>query len=231
MIPTRTRTRAWAAAGFALGALAGIWNLERARLKAEPPASAAAPSTNVGASIRAGCEEEAGVTARAARVAEMSKEAESLFVANTGAHFRPPQNLPARFSGNAIEEALHRSILAAGVAAEILGTDCSEYPCVTTARTRSAADLQAIKDHFFDQPAYASDIKQLAPARTDDPREHRFGATVYQDTDPRLGELFAALTRRLGVAPLGPGSRRPGAPPLPTDTIGSDRAVATLNRP
>jgi len=229
---TGARTRAWVAAGFALGALAAVWTLGRGRSRpTTASASASASRASESAPIRPVCADDEEVAARAARVEQLSKEAESLFVANAHAHFRAPKDLPARFSGKAIEETLFRSILAAGVDAEVLGTDCSEYPCVTTARTRSAEDLQKIKDRFFEQPAYASDIKQLSRARSDDPREQRFGATVYQDTDPRIGELFAAFTRRLGVARLGPGSLRPDAPPLPPDTIGSERAVATLKQP
>jgi hypothetical protein len=227
---TSTRTRAWIVACFALGALASVWHLRGAGAKPEPASPVAAPSEAVDATIRPGCQDDGEVVARAARVEAMRKEAESLLVANEHARFRPPKDLPARFGGRAIEETLHRSIRAAGVDAEILGTDCSEYPCLTMARTRSAADLQKIKDEFFDQPAYGADIKQLTRARSADPREYRFGATVYQDTDPRLGELFAAFTRRIGVARLGPGSVRPDAPPLPPDTIGSERAVAAANR-
>ena len=225
-----TRTRVWVAAGFTLGALVGVWNMSRARSAAQPVALASTPSEGAPASTARGCRDDTEVAAHAARVDELSKEAESLFFDNAQAHFRPPKDLPARFGGKAIEETLHRSILAAGVDAQILGTDCSEYPCVTTARARSAEDLQKIKHHFFDQPAYGSDIKQLARARADDARDYRFGATIYQSTDPRGGELFAALTRRLGFARLGPGSGNPGAAPRSLDTIGSDGAVATLNQ-
>jgi len=222
---TPMRTRAFVAAGFALGALVALWNGGRARSKPEPVSMASAAPEAPGDSIP-GCKDDAEVVARAARVHEMKKEAESLFLANAQAHFRPPKDLPTRFDSRAIEETLHRSILAAGVDAEILGTDCSEYPCVTTARTRSADDLQKIKDQFFDQPAYGSDMKQLGRARSDSAREYRFGATIYQSTDPRQGEIFAAYTRRLGVARLGPGSLRPGADPFPPETIGAERAVA-----
>jgi hypothetical protein len=223
---TRLRSRAWVARGFALGAVVAVWNLARARSTPAPASPALAARDAAGVEVRPGCKDDAEVAWRAARVQAMGKDVDALFLANTQAHFRPPKDLPPRFGGKAIEETLHQSILAAGVHAEILGTDCREYPCVTMARTRSAEDLQKIKDQFFDQPAYASDMKQLSRARSDTAREYRFAATVYQSTDPRQAEIFAAYTRRLGVARLGPGSLRPGANPFPPDTIGSDRAVA-----
>jgi hypothetical protein len=227
---TRARTAAWVAAGFALGGLAAAaWNLGRGRPEPAPAVTAAAAATETDRAARA-CADDQEVMTRAARVDALSRQADALSLANAQAHFRPPADLPARFSGKAIEAALHTSILAAGVDAEILGTDCSEYPCVTTGRTRSAADLQKVKDQFFAQATYAADLKQLTRARADDPREYRFAATVYQSTDPRIGEIFAAFTRRLGVARLGPGSLHPGAPPFPPDTIGSDRALATASQ-
>jgi hypothetical protein len=222
---TRAHTTLWAAAGFALGGLVAGWNLGRGRDKPAPAIPVVAATQTERAAPA--CAADVDVTTRATRVDALSKQADALFLANSQAHFHPPKDLPVRFSGKTIEGALHTSILAAGVDAEILGTDCSEYPCVTTGRTRSAADLQKIKDQFFDQPTYAADLKQLTRARADDPREYRFAATVYQSSDPRLGEIFAAFTRRLGVARLGPGSLRPDAPPFPPDTIGSDRALAT----
>jgi hypothetical protein len=92
---------------------------------------------------------------------------------------------------------------------------------VTTARVQSAEDLQKIKDRFFDQPVYATDTKQLARASGDGPTDYRFGATIYPATEPRQSEIFAALSRRLGIAGIGPGSTRPERHPLPPDTIGS----------
>ena len=230
---TRTRLPGWVAVGLTLGALAGVWNLRRARGTGEPaPAASAQPeAAGTPANDRAGCRDDAEVAVRSARVEAMRKEAESLFYDNSQAHFRPPKDLPARFTGKAIEETLHRAILAAGVNAQILGTDCSEYPCVTRARAHSDEDLLKIKHQFFEQAAYGSDTKQLARSRTDDPEDYLFGATIYQSTDPRDGEIFAALSRRLGFARLGPGSRRPGAAPRPLDTIGSDHAVASLKQP
>jgi hypothetical protein len=221
---TSVRTRAWVAVGFALGALVGVWNLGRAQSSPQRASLTplAAPEAAAGP-IPTDCKDDAEVAARATRVGAMSKEAEALFLANSQARFLPPKELPARFSGKAIEETLHRSILAAGVDAEILGTDCNEYPCVTTARARSTADVRKIKEQFFDQPTYAADIKQLSPARADDPKELRFGATIYQSTDQRPAELLAAFSRRLGVARVGPGSLRPGIPRFAPDTLGSDR--------
>ena len=78
------------------------------------------------------------------------------------------------------------------------------------------------RDRFFEQPSYGEDIKQLTRARAEDPREYRFGVTVYPASDPRLGEILAALGRRLGVARLGPGSRDPAAPPFAPDTLGAE---------
>jgi hypothetical protein len=230
---TTTRIGSWVAVGLALGTLAGVWNLRRARGTGEPAAAAAAQPEATGAAANdpAGCQDDPAVAVRSARVEALRKEAESLFYDNSQAHFRPPKALPARFSGKAIEETLHNAILAAGVDAQILGTDCSEYPCVTRARARSDEDLLKIKHQFFDQPAYGSDTKQLARSRTDDPEDYLFGATIYQSTDPRDGEIFAALSRRLGFARLGPGSRHPGAAPRPLDTIGSVPAVASLKQP
>jgi hypothetical protein len=224
MTVMRAHTAVRVAAGFALGALVAVWSLGRAQPKRASEVSVSAAPEAAQAPTAGAADSE--VTARAARVGQLSRQAESLFQANLLAHFQPPKDLPARFSGNAIEAALHSSIVAAGVDAEILGTDCSEYPCIAKGRTRSAADLQKIKDQFFDQPVYSADLKQLSRGRGDDPREYRFAATVYPSTDPRLGEIFASFTRRLGVARLGPGSLRPNAPPFPPDTLGSDRAMA-----
>jgi hypothetical protein len=80
--------------------------------------------------------------------------------------------------------------------------------------------MKKIKDHFFDDRSYAGDMKQLIRARGEDRNEFRFGATSYPAADPRQGEIHAALTRRLGVARLGPGSRNPEASPFAPDTIG-----------
>jgi hypothetical protein len=225
------RTTAWLAAGFLAGALIGVWNLRRDRAPAAPPAAVAAETPAAVAGGPQGCVDAPEVAARAARVAQLAAEVERLRLDNALGHFHPPPDLPARFSGRSIERTLQSAFLAAGVDAEILGTDCDEYPCVTRARTRSAADLQAIKDHFFDQPAYGGDTKQLARARSDDPREYRFGATIYPSTDPRLGEIQAAFTRRLGLARLGPGSLRPDAPPFPRATIGSPPEVHASGPP
>jgi hypothetical protein len=219
-----TRLGAWAVAGFALGALAAVWSFPRTR--STPAATLPAAGEVAAAPLPSACRDDAEVATRTARVEALNKEAESLFAANTLAHFQPPKDLPGRFGGKMIAEALHQAILAAGVEAEILGTDCREYPCVTTARARSAEDMQKIKHQFFEQPAYGADMKQVVRTRTEDPREYRFGVTVYQSTDPRGEELYAALGRRLGFARLGPGARQPGADPLPPETIGSERAVA-----
>jgi hypothetical protein len=216
---TRARAAGLLALGFALGGTTALWNLGRARRGAEPEPSARAVVAV--AAARPTCPDSPERAARAARVKELSSTSEALFQDNLHARFRQPENLPVRFSGRAIEEALHGAIAAAGVQAEILGTDCNEYPCMTTARTRSAADMQKIKDHFFDQPAYAGDIKQLGRARSDGPEEYRFGATIYPAGDARRGEIFAALTRRMGVARLGPGSMHPEVPPFAPDTLGA----------
>jgi hypothetical protein len=216
------RIATFTCAGFALGAaLAGVG----LRVRRLDPGSEAPLAEALGRGrTRPGCIVAPEVAARAAIVDGMAKEAERLFAANLRAHFLPPGNLPDRFRGEAIEQTLRSAIRTAGIQAEVLGTDCREYPCVTTARVRSAEEMQKIKDQFFDQATYAGDMKQLARANADDPTEYRFGATIYPTSDPRQDEIFAALTRRLGVARLGPGSLRPEAPSHPPATIGASTA-------
>jgi len=215
---TPRRAGAWAFVGFVVGgAIAGL-NVRRA------PGVDRAPAASDGDSdgrTPLPCTDPPELATRAATVDRMHKEAETLFIANLQGHFLPPEGLPARFSGPAIERALQTAIVAAGVKAEALGTDCSEYPCLATARVHSEEEMQKIKDQFFDHPGYAADMKQLARARGAGPTEYRFGATAYPATDPRQGEIVAALDRRLGAARMGPGSPRPERHPLPPDTIGA----------
>jgi hypothetical protein len=225
---TNARAAALLAAGFAIGAAVAGFNLRGTapdpRPESDPPATAASEH------LPPACSDAPELAARAQILDRMAKEAEALFTANLEAHFLPPRNLPARFGGREIEHTLKGSIDAAGVKAELLGTDCSEYPCVTTARAHSAEDLQKIKDQFFEQAAYVGDIKQLARAKADGPTDYRFGATIYPATDPRRGEIFAALTRRLGAARLGPGAPHPELPPFVPDTIGSNQAPPTATK-
>jgi len=219
---TNARAAALLSAGFAIGAAVAGFNLRRTA--SDPRPESAPPATAASERLRPACSDAPEVAARAQIVDRMAKEAEALLTANLEAHFLPPRNLPARFSGRAIEHTLKSSIDAARVKAELLGTDCSEYPCVTTARAHSAEDMQKIKDQFFEQAVYTGDIKQLARAKGDGPTDYRFGATIYPATDPRRDEIFAALTRRLGAARLGPGAPHPELPPFAPDTIGSNRA-------
>ena len=222
---TARRVAAWLAVGFAVGGLAAAaLNLRLGRVGVEPRAAAA--SAQAAEAARDQCVDPPEVFALARSVDQLGQRAETLYVANTLAHFQPPKDLPERFSGEAIERTLRQSVEAAGVKAEIVATDCSEYPCVTTALAASAEDMQKIKDQFFEQPTYAGDIKQLARARGAGPKEYRFGATIYQSTDPRRGELYAALRRRLGVARLGPGSMYPDAHPFPADTVNGRQVQA-----
>jgi hypothetical protein len=123
-----TGARAWALAaiGFTIGGAIGGWRLHRNPADGRhAPASSSFPAD--GDRDRPACAELPEVAARAVMVDTMGREAESLLAANLLAHFLPPKDLPARFSRGALEQALRTSIDAAGVQAEVLATDCSEY--------------------------------------------------------------------------------------------------------
>ncbi len=104
---------------------------------APPPAAAVLPAASRFAVASPGTRPSVDLgddlAALKGRLAELEQQLDmerKLRRESEGSELRKPGDLPARFSEQAIRDALNRSFKELGFAAEVTAMDCTEYPCI-----------------------------------------------------------------------------------------------------